>query len=66
MWNTDELDELIDIQLALERLTTKQREALLLILSGYTHIAAARKLGISRTSISRRMQRARRVLKEEN
>lgn len=66
MWNTDELDELIDIQLALERLTAKQREALLLILDGYTHIAAARKLGISRTSISRRIQRARRVLKEEN
>ena len=66
MHNTDELDELIDIRLALEQLTAKQRQAMLLILEGYTHIAAANKLGISRTSVSRRIQRARKVLKAEN
>ena len=53
-----------DLRTALERLTDKQREAVLLHLAGYTQQEIADKLGIGQQRVCRRLMAAGKKIKQ--
>lgn len=53
-----DIDTALDLHRAMQRLTDTQREALRLVLAGYTHYEAAARLGISRRAVGYRLERA--------
>ena len=54
----------LDIEAAIEGLTEKQREALLLWLEGYTQEEIGERLGINHANVCRRVERAIERLRE--
>lgn len=52
-------DRMLDLAMALEQLTAKQKGALLPWLEGYTQEEIAEMLGITQQQVSRRIERAR-------
>jgi DNA-directed RNA polymerase specialized sigma24 family protein len=61
MRGTEAIDQAIDIERALACLTAKQREAVTLVMQGYTHNEIARLLGVTRVSVTLRISRVRNV-----
>lgn len=59
MHNVDDVDLRLDLRRACERLTERQRAALLLVVSGLTQEEAAERLGVGQPAVSRRIARAR-------
>lgn len=53
-----DIDTALDLRRALQRLTDTQREALRLVMAGYTQREAAERLGVSRRSVRDRLGRA--------
>lgn len=53
-----DIDTALDLSRAMQRLTDTQREALRLVMAGYTQREAAARLGVSRRSVRDRLGRA--------
>ena len=58
-----DIDTALDLSRAMQRLTDTQREALRLVMVGYTQREAAARLGVSRRAVGRRLQRATATLR---
>uniref|UniRef100_A0A6M3JJ53 Putative sigma-70 region domain containing protein n=1 Tax=viral metagenome TaxID=1070528 RepID=A0A6M3JJ53_9ZZZZ len=59
------VDAALDLRRAATRLTDTQREALRLVMAGYTHYEAAARLGVSRRAVGYRLERAIATLRRE-
>jgi RNA polymerase sigma factor (sigma-70 family) len=63
MRGCEQVDQLIDIEAALQALTVKQRNAVTLAMQGYSQCDIARILGVNQSSIHRRLRTARNCIK---